>query len=212
MLNRVGWGGEASLTQVHCVAWAVTGSSGVNGSRASSLYSCTTTKFVQMEYQVTAAGQLSLIKWNNRSHKFFLHSTNWIWMINPDQVNVVCVGRFLTLQLPNQILNSPYCQSYNCYNVGSENWVLDQLIIPKLIFFFFFITYLLDIVLILYGKIVLVTHGNERVKRGIGVNGKKKHYFLQCLFKVCLWLTKPLTVHLKTMWSPKEPPTPLPWW
>ena len=79
------------------VAWAVTGRSGVNGNRASSLYSCTTTKFVQMEYQVTAAGQLSLIKWNNRSHKFFLHSTNWIWMINPDQVNVVCVGRFLTL-------------------------------------------------------------------------------------------------------------------
>ena len=94
-------------------------------------------------------------------------------MINPDQVNVVCVGRFLTLQLPNQILNSPYCQSYNCYNVGSENWVLDQLIIPKLIFFFFFITYLLDIVLILKGEIVRVTHGNERVKRGIGVNGKK---------------------------------------
>ena len=78
MLNRVvgGGGGEASLTQVHCVAWAVTDSSGVNGSRASSLYSCTTTKFVQMEYQVTAAGQLSLIKWNNRSLKFFLHSTN----------------------------------------------------------------------------------------------------------------------------------------
>ena len=75
MLNRVGGGGGgASLTQVHRMAWAVTGSSGVNGSRASSLYSCTTTKFVQMEYQVTAAGQLSLIKWNNRSHKFFLHS------------------------------------------------------------------------------------------------------------------------------------------
>ena len=72
MLNRVGWGGggKASLTQVHRVAWAVTGSSGVNGSRASSLYSCTTTKFVQMEYQVTAAGQLSLIKWNNRSQIF----------------------------------------------------------------------------------------------------------------------------------------------
>ena len=70
MLNRVGWGGEASLTQVHRVAWAVTGSSGVNGSRASSLYSCTTTKFVQMENQVTAAGQLSLIKWNNRSQIF----------------------------------------------------------------------------------------------------------------------------------------------
>ena len=32
--------------------------------------------------------------------------------------------------------------------VGSENLVLDQLIIPKLIFFFILITYLVDIVLI----------------------------------------------------------------
>ena len=55
--------------------------------------------------------------------------------------------------------------------------MLDQLIIPKLIFFFIFITYLLDIVLILKGEIVLVTHGNERVKRGMGVNGKKNTIF-----------------------------------
>ena len=34
-------------------------------------------------------------------------------------------------------------------NVRSENLVLDQLIIPKLIFFSILITYLLDIVLIL---------------------------------------------------------------
>ena len=34
-------------------------------------------------------------------------------------------------------------------NVSSENLVLDQLIIPKLIFFFILITCLLDIVLIL---------------------------------------------------------------
>ena len=76
MLNRVG--GEGEHLSHKFTAWhgQFTGSSGVNGSRASSLYSCTTTKFVQMEYQVTAAGQLSLIKWNNRSHKFFLHSTN----------------------------------------------------------------------------------------------------------------------------------------
>ena len=32
--------------------------------------------------------------------------------------------------------------------VSSENLVLDQLIIPKLMFFFIFITYLVDIVLI----------------------------------------------------------------
>ena len=50
---------------------------------------------------------------------------------------------------PDQIRNSPYCQSYNSYNVNSENLVLDQLIIPKLIFFFILITYLVDIALIL---------------------------------------------------------------
>ena len=55
----------------------------------------------------------------------------------------------LTLQLPDQICNSPYCQTYNSYNVSSENLKLDQLIIPKFIFFFILITYLVDIVLIL---------------------------------------------------------------
>ena len=55
----------------------------------------------------------------------------------------------LTLWLPDQICHSPYCQPYNSYNTSSENLVLDQLIIPKLIFFFILITYLVDIVLIL---------------------------------------------------------------
>ena len=32
---------------------------------------------------------------------------------------------------------------------------------------------------------------------------KKTHDFLQCIFMVCSWLAEPLTVHLKTMWSPK---------
>ena len=49
----------------------------------------------------------------------------------------------------DEICNSPYCQPYNSYDVSSENLVLDQLIIPKLIFFFILITYLVDIVLIL---------------------------------------------------------------
>ena len=49
---------------------------------------------------------------------------------------------------------SPYCQPYNFYDVSSENLVLDQLIIPKLIFFFLPITYLVDIVLILLGEIL----------------------------------------------------------
>ena len=45
--------------------------------------------------------------------------------------------------------NSPYCQPYRSYNVSSENLALDQLIIPKLVFFLILITYLVDIVLIL---------------------------------------------------------------
>ena len=53
----------------------------------------------------------------------------------------------LTNLLPDQVCNSPQCQQYNTYNVSSDNLLLDQLIIPKLIFIL--MTYLLDIVLIL---------------------------------------------------------------
>ena len=49
----------------------------------------------------------------------------------------------------SQNVNSPYCQPYNSYNISSESLVLDQLIIPKFIFFLILITYLVDIVLIL---------------------------------------------------------------
>ena len=38
----------------------------------------------------------------------------------------------------DKIRNSPYCQPYNSYNVSLENLVLDQLIIPNLIFFSLF--------------------------------------------------------------------------
>ena len=55
----------------------------------------------------------------------------------------------LTLLLTDQICHSPYCQPYNFDCVRSENLVLDQLIIPKLIFFFILITYLVDMVSIL---------------------------------------------------------------
>ena len=66
------------------------------------------------------------------------------------------INILLTLSLPDQICHSPYCQPYNYYKVSSENLILDQLIIPKLTFFFILITYLpggwygIDIVLILY--------------------------------------------------------------
>ena len=39
---------------------------------------------------------------------------------------------------------SPYCQPYNSFDVSSENLVLDQLIIPKFIFFLTLITYLIN--------------------------------------------------------------------
>ena len=54
----------------------------------------------------------------------------------------------LTLSLQDLLSNSPDYLSYNSY-VSSENLVSDQLIIPKLILFFFLITYLVDIILIL---------------------------------------------------------------
>ena len=57
--------------------------------------------------------------------------------------------KFLTLKLSDQICDSPYCQPYSSYSVSSENVELDQLILPKLIFFFILIICLLDTVLIL---------------------------------------------------------------
>ena len=60
----------------------------------------------------------------------------------------------LTLQLPDQICNSLYCQPYNSFDVSSENLALDLLIIPKLIYFFILTTCLLNIVLILLGEIL----------------------------------------------------------
>ena len=60
----------------------------------------------------------------------------------------------LAVKLLDQICNSPYCQPYNSYMLSSENLVLDQLIIPKFIFFFILVTYLVDIVLIFQGEIL----------------------------------------------------------
>ena len=52
------------------------------------------------------------------------------------------------------ISDSPYCLLYNLFDVSLENLELDQPIIPKLIFFYILITYLVDIVLILWGEIL----------------------------------------------------------
>ena len=78
----------------------------------------------------------------------------------------------LTLQLPDQICNSPYCQTYNSYKVSSENLVLDQLGIPKLIFFFILVSYLVDIVSILYGEILSWSP--------VGVKGLKDMWMIIC--------------------------------
>ena len=51
--------------------------------------------------------------------------------------------------------NSLYYLRYNSYNVSSDNLLLDQLFITKLIFFFILITFLLDIASILYGEILV---------------------------------------------------------
>ena len=48
---------------------------------------------------------------------------------------------------------SPYWLLYNSSDVSLENFVLDQLIIPQLIFVYILIPCLLDIVLILLGEI-----------------------------------------------------------
>ena len=73
------------------------------------------------------------------------HFTHLTW-----KKKYIAVKMFqLTLKLPCQICNSPYSQPYNYYNISSENLVLDQLIIPKFIFFFILITCLVNVVLIL---------------------------------------------------------------
>ena len=61
------------------------------------------------------------------------------------------VGFHITMVLNSHdlISNSPYYLPYSFGDVSSENLVLDQLIIPKLIFFFTLITCLLDFILIL---------------------------------------------------------------
>ena len=47
------------------------------------------------------------------------------------------------------ITNSPFCLQYHSYDVSLENLVLNQLMIPLLIFLFILITYPVDNVLIL---------------------------------------------------------------
>ena len=45
-----------------------------------------------------------------------------------------------TLSPWDLIFKSPYCLPYNSHDISLENLVLDQLIIPKLIFFYTLVT------------------------------------------------------------------------
>ena len=77
--------------------------------------------------------------------------TPWVWVLLSSITASCDVTSLTPLSLINPLTlrsdcNSPYCQPYNSCNVSPENLVLDQLIDPKLIFFFILFTYLVDIV------------------------------------------------------------------
>ena len=104
---------------------------------------------------VNGSEKTTFALWNNAYlQKPNSGSNNWYVTLPDDFVFIDHTKNGLTLQLPDQICNSSYCQPYNSCNVSSENLVLDQLIIPKLIFFFMLITYLVYILLILWGEIL----------------------------------------------------------
>ena len=63
-------------------------------------------------------------------------------------------GFFPSFHSQDLISDSLYCLPYKSYDVRSENLVLDQLIIPSLIFFLNLITCLFDITLILWWEIL----------------------------------------------------------
>ena len=71
-----------------------------------------------------------------------------MWKVYKKNGSSLSLVSKLYLTINPFICNSPYSQRYNYHNVSSENSVLDQLFIPKLVFFFILITYLVDIVLV----------------------------------------------------------------
>ena len=77
------------------------------------------------------------------SSHMIIHATNE--QVRASMWPRVCIARDKPFKFLDQSCDSPSCQPYNSYNVSSENLVLDQLIIPNVIFFFILITYLVDI-------------------------------------------------------------------
>ena len=115
---------------------------------------------------------------NSFVHHHYQFSRQQLHQATKYYYNISCViSLHLTLQLPDQICNSPYCQPYNFYNVSSENLVWDQLIIPKLIFVFILITYLVDTVLVAI-PIIHLTH-----RSNLSFSLLSTLQFLQCQFR-----------------------------
>ena len=126
-----------------------------------------------MKYQVTAAGQPSLFKWNIRLQ---LHNNQ---AYSNEISGYSCITTKFT-QMEYQVT----CIFPTFYQLNFNDW-------PQ------------------SGKCGLC---GKVLKKGMGVNGKntkeKTINFLKCLYS--LLLTDLLTVHLKTMWSPKKSSQPLP--
>ena len=66
-------------------------------------------------------------------------------------IEIILVLIFFNSQIKFVIL---LAVNHTILDVSSENLALDQLIIPKLLFFFILITYLIDILLILLGEVL----------------------------------------------------------
>ena len=89
---------------------------------------------------------------NFKMHMFILLLITFFFS-SPHSHCCHCFGflKYLSNMTKKVILTVPLStnQPYNSYNVSSKNLILDHLIIPKLIFFFILITYLVDIELLL---------------------------------------------------------------
>ena len=104
--------------------------------------SCVLTRFHSFSHQKRISKQCLTVRFSSHLFSFY-------------PVGSIC--SFLSLRTSkvpfssqDLISSSLYCLPYSSCDVRSENYlVLDQLIIPLMIFFFILITYLLNIVLIL---------------------------------------------------------------
>ena len=180
-------------------------------SNGTSGYSYMTTKLIQMEYQFTAAGQLSLFKCNIRLQ---LHAnqaySNGISVYSCRTTKLIQVKSQVTaagqpslfkwkiiLQLQDNQAYSNEISGYSCITTKFTQMEYQVTCIFPTFYQLNFNDWPQSGKCGLCGKVL---------KKGMGVNGKntkeKTLNFLKCLYS--LLLTDLLTVHLKTMWSPKK--------